>query len=85
MSMSDLAKRARARELKRVEVLDWYLANNGGKGPQQQCEDKKPYGDLIYWWLEPLIPGVMNYRIVERAIGDGWGLAIEPFPGTEDW
>lgn len=69
--------RARARELKRAEVLTWYLQMSGGILPVQQCEDRKSYKEKVLWWLEPKIPNVPNPIIIEEAIGDGWSLRIE--------
>lgn len=65
--------RARARDIKRSEILEWYLSNNHDEPPETQCEDVRANG-VTYWWLEPPLPGIVNYAIRERPIGDGWGL-----------
>lgn len=80
---SEQERKERVRGLTRIHqrglLMHWYLANNGGKPPVIQCEDKKPYGKIIYW-LEPTIPEIENYRLVEYSIGDGYAFAIEELP-----
>lgn len=69
--------RATARQQKRVEIMEWYLASNFGIPPQQQCEDKKSYRGKVLWWLEPPIPNTPNPVLVEEYLGDSWTLRIE--------
>lgn len=69
--------RARAREQKRAELMEWYLENNFQIPPDIQCEDKKAYRGKVLWWLEPPIPNITNPVLIEEFIGDGWSLRVE--------
>lgn len=76
------AKREAAREKARLQVkglmIAWYLDRMAGEPPHRQVEDRKPYGGKVLWWLEPLVPGIVNPVLVEEAIGDGWALSVQP-------
>lgn len=78
--MSNQAKRAQAKaiEWKLEEMLEWYASNSGGKLPEQQCEDKKPYRGIIRRWFEPLLPGLENPCLIEEQLGDYWTLYMVP-------
>jgi hypothetical protein len=81
MSKTHSTERVRAlqREEKRGDLLEWYLENNFYVMPDNQCEDKRANG-VVLWWLEPPIPNVTNPLLVERYLGDHWTLSIEPLP-----
>jgi len=68
--------RAKVREEKRAEMLDWYLSHSNGRMPECQVEDKKAYRGSVIWYLEPPIPGVRNPMIIEEYIGDNWSLRV---------
>ena len=75
-----LAARDKVRELKRAEIMEWYLASNRGIPPIVQCEDRKSYRGKVLYWLEPPIPKTPNPRLVEEYIGDSWTLRVELIP-----
>jgi hypothetical protein len=62
----------------RAHVLMWYMQESGNIPPKHAVEDKKPYKDLVYWHLEPLIPNVVNPVVIEEDIGGGWSIRISP-------
>ncbi len=65
------------RAMERAKLMDWYLANNNGVLPLLQCEDKKPYRAIIEYWLEPPIPKIDNYCLIEEEIGGSWTIRVE--------
>ncbi len=54
----------------------WYIAENGGIGPDEIREHN--YGDeRIFRWLEPPLYGRVNPVIVEGYTGGFWSVRIE--------
>jgi hypothetical protein len=64
------------------EMTIWYLANNGGIGPNAHAVDKKTYRGLILHWLEPRLPHPDFPILIEEQLGDSWTLRMEPM-GTQ--
>lgn len=61
----------------KLEIMTWYLEQNNGNPPTQQCEDVKSYRGKKMWWLEPPLPFRDNPCLVEEYIGDEWSLRTE--------
>jgi hypothetical protein len=77
----NLKFRAQQRERVRAQVLTWYLGNSNGIPPDTQCEVERAHG-VVEWWLSPPIIGIDNPMVVERPIGDGWGIEVDVLPKT---
>jgi hypothetical protein len=63
----------KARMLIRAKLLEWYVDASGGRMPEYQIEDKK-LGGTIIWTLDPPIPGIRNFVLIEEYIGDSWSM-----------
>ena len=59
------------------EMLEWYVANNAGKGPDHLAVDEKGYRGKVLRWYEPQLPGRDNPILIEESLGDSWTLRIE--------